>query len=365
MADKQNPEDGPSLELPSLGSLFRRNKKTTEQAPASTPGTDPQPSAEDFDRLVRGEREPITDVDPSPAADATATAAEVSVEAEAPAVVPVVEPGAAAAREPAAEPDPEAAEQPTVVVDHASQTEDTTTTEAVPAELPEHDLIDPEEEPDLDDLVDDRPEGAAATSAASSATAASSSGSPEAVSPAPTTTTRPAGLGDGPAGDVADGATDGDATDGGATDHDEAPARPARSLSDLGITLPMVDGRIAAAITGLVVGALAVFLTWGGMESCEAVRGTSSCGGTGIPILVVIMAVLVIVGGSLLAAWEITDPNSTSFLAVGLLAVIALLFLIDVIFSPAMFVVIPLVSVGTYLLSHYVTTRFIEEEVPE
>lgn len=361
MADKQNPEDGPSLELPSLGSLFRRNKKATEQAPASTPGTDPQPSAEDFDRLVRGGREPITDVDPSPAADATATAAEVSVEAEAPAVVPAVKPGAAAARKPAAEPDPEAAEQPTVVVDHASQTEDTTPTEAVPAELPEHDLIDPEEEPDLDDLVDDRPEGAAATSAASSATAASSSGSPEAVSPAPTTTaTRPAGPGDGPAGDVADGSTDGDTTD-----QDEAPARPARSLSDLGITLPMVDGRIAAAITGLVVGALAVFLTWGGMESCEAVRGTSSCGGTGIPILVVIMAVLVTVGGSLLAAWEITDPNSTSFLAVGLLAVIALLFLIDVIFSPAMFVVIPLVSVGTYLLSHYVTTRFIEEEAPE
>ena len=38
------------------------------------------------------------------------------------------------------------------------------------------------------------------------------------------------------------------------------------------------------------------------------------------------------------------DPGSTSFLAVGLLAVVALLFLVDVLFDWWMIIVIPVVS---------------------
>lgn len=420
MADKQSPDDGPSLEMPSLGSLFRRNKKSAKAAEAGTPDVDTQPSAADFEKLVRGEKAasgtdgpsqpeeagveapaaersetPVSEAvgaesadaeavsaeavgaesapgpeaevaTPPVAAAATAAQAETPVEAEAPAAAPPAEP------ERLAEP-----ERVVTATEHegASAVEGTVAVEsaAPPADLPEHDLIDPDEEPDLEDLVDDRPEagatGAPVTDTALTDTAVIEStrstyhraGARAATTDAGTAAAAAGGSGGGV--DVAPGAPEpGGADDADAAAEGEARAKPSRSLPSLNFSLPALDGRIAAAIAGLVVGALAVVLTWGGMEGCEAVRGTSSCGGSGIGILVVIMVVLVLVGGAMLAAWKVTDPNSTSFLAVGLLAVVALLFLMDVIFEKSMIVVIPLVSVATYLLSHFVTTRFIEEE---
>ncbi len=336
MADKQSPDDGPSLELPSLGSLFRRNKKPAKPsrtAAASTPSPDAQPSAADFDRLVKGETTP-----PGEPAGAPGAGDESTIEDTRRAPIDPAPVDAAEVAEPArAVAPPEVAR----TVETPALDPSTASTDSGAAELPEHDLIDPGAEPDLEDLVDDR----AAVPVAATAAIASTrtvAGPSDAV---PTTVS----------------ALDDDATE--TPVDDEAPAvRPARSLSDLKFSLPAVDGRVAAAITGLIVGLLAVGLTAGGMEGCEAVRGTSSCGGSGIGILVLIMAVLVLVGSALLAAWKVTDPTSTSFLAVGLLAVIAMLFLIEVIFERSMIVVIPLVSVATYLLSHFVTTRFIDEE---
>ena len=50
------------------------------------------------------------------------------------------------------------------------------------------------------------------------------------------------------------------------------------------------------------------------------------------------------------------EPGSTSFLAVGLLSVVALLFLVGSLFQWWMVIVIPLVSMATFLLSHWVTS---------
>ena len=62
----------------------------------------------------------------------------------------------------------------------------------------------------------------------------------------------------------------------------------------------------------------------------------------------------------LLRAFGVSDPSSTSLLGVGLLAVIALLFLINVLMSWWMVLVIPLVAAGTFALAHWVTTAFVE-----
>lgn len=125
--------------------------------------------------------------------------------------------------------------------------------------------------------------------------------------------------------------------------------------------LPAIAPMRAAMVTGLVIGLLAVGLTFVALRSCELVRGTSSCGGgPGFFLLLAILVVLVVLGGWLLRAWDVSDPMSTSFLAVGLVAVVALLFLVDVLFSPWMLLVVPLVAVGTFALSHWVTTAFIE-----
>jgi hypothetical protein len=64
----------------------------------------------------------------------------------------------------------------------------------------------------------------------------------------------------------------------------------------------------------------------------------------------------------MLTAWRIPDATSTSVLAVGLIAVLCLLLLIDVLTSTWMLLVIPLVGSATYAFSHAVTAKFVEAE---
>ena len=52
-----------------------------------------------------------------------------------------------------------------------------------------------------------------------------------------------------------------------------------------------VSGLPAAALTGVAVGGLAVLLAWLAGVGCEAVRGTSACGGG--PGLLILLVVLV------------------------------------------------------------------------
>lgn len=110
------------------------------------------------------------------------------------------------------------------------------------------------------------------------------------------------------------------------------------------------------------MGAAGAAGTYGAIAGCKAVRGVSSCGGgPGFFILVAIVVLMVLLGTGLLRLLKVGDPGSTSFLAVGLVAVISMLVLLDVIFAPAMFVVIPVLSALAFLLAHWVTTRFDEE----
>lgn len=139
----------------------------------------------------------------------------------------------------------------------------------------------------------------------------------------------------------------------GDTGLDTRAVRPRRSR-------PIVGGRVAAVVTGALVGIFTVGLTWGSQRLCEVVRGTSSCGGPGLFLLIAILVAMVLLGSLLLRAFAVPEPGSTSFLAVGLLAVLSLLFLVDVLFNWWMILVIPLFSVLTFLLSHWVTTAFIE-----
>lgn len=138
-----------------------------------------------------------------------------------------------------------------------------------------------------------------------------------------------------------------------------APAEPARPPRP---TLT-VDGRVATAVTGLVVGLLVVVLTAGSLALCENVRGVSTCGGgPGFLLLVLVMAGMVVLGGVMLRLAKVPDPTSTSFLAVGLLAVLSLLFLVDVLDEWWMIIVIPLLSTAMFLLSHWVTTQVVDSD---
>jgi hypothetical protein len=140
---------------------------------------------------------------------------------------------------------------------------------------------------------------------------------------------------------------------------DAPPAAPARTRSG-----PLLTGRVAAATAGLLVGALIVGLTTASFELCSRIQGTNSCGGPGIFLLLAILVLAVVLGTVVLRLSQVPEPGSTSFLAVGLTSVVALLFLVDALFEWWMVIVIPLVSVATFLLSHWVTATFVEPAKP-
>jgi len=139
----------------------------------------------------------------------------------------------------------------------------------------------------------------------------------------------------------------------------EAPAaqKPKREFR-----LPAIGGMAAALLTGAVVGALMVGLTGAGFRLCEAIQGAPSCGDPGFLLLLAFVIVAILVGKWLLAAWSSPDPGSTSFLAVALLCVVALLFLVDVLFNWWMIIVIPVLGALCFALSHWVTTTFVETD---
>ena len=116
----------------------------------------------------------------------------------------------------------------------------------------------------------------------------------------------------------------------------------------------------AAIVTGILVGAATVGLTWGSLRLCELIRGASSCGGTGLFLLLLILVAMIFLGAGLLRIFGVAEAGSTSFLAVGLLTVVVLLFLVDLLFNWWMIIVIPCVTLLTYTLSAWVTTSFVD-----
>lgn len=126
--------------------------------------------------------------------------------------------------------------------------------------------------------------------------------------------------------------------------------------------LPEVKPVYAAIISGLLAGLAAVLLAIGASKGCEAVRDNSSCGGgAGLLAIVAILAIEVLIGANLLKAWQISDPFSTSFLGVGVVATLAMLTFLDSLDSPWMLLVIPAMTAAAFALSWWVTVRFIDE----
>jgi hypothetical protein len=157
----------------------------------------------------------------------------------------------------------------------------------------------------------------------------------------------------------------GDERSGGAAQRAPGARRARRERRSRGsgepFTLPAIPPRAAALVSGLLVGVLGVVLTFLAARGCELVRGVGSCGRIGLLALLVILAVEVLAGAVLLKAWRLSDPVSTSFLGVGLVAMFVLLFLMESLESTWVALVIPLLTAGTFLFSWWVTESFAED----
>jgi len=143
-------------------------------------------------------------------------------------------------------------------------------------------------------------------------------------------------------------------------EHEPAPGMASREPR---LSFPVVPPLTAAAITGAVVGGLAVLLTWLSTTACDAVRGTSSCGGgPGFLILVAMLVVLAYAGALLLGALGVPEAGSTSVLAVGITAVLVMLFLLDSIDDGWMVIAIPVVAVLAFIASWWITNAVVESD---
>jgi hypothetical protein len=123
---------------------------------------------------------------------------------------------------------------------------------------------------------------------------------------------------------------------------------------------PALPALTAVVLTGLLVGVVGAGATAGGLQGCEAARGTASCGDPGFFVLVAIVIVMMLLGAVLLKALQVTEAKGVSFLGVGLLCVIVLVGPVDALFSPWMFVVVPALTALTFAVGRWVTTRFVD-----
>jgi hypothetical protein len=148
-----------------------------------------------------------------------------------------------------------------------------------------------------------------------------------------------------------------------------ASAQPAeadepRAPRELGFpALPPLPGVL---VVGLVVGLAAVLLTYGSLRLCDAATGTASCGGgPGLLMLLAIVITLTYLGGWLLRGFGIDDAGSTSFLAVGLVTLVAMLFLVDSLDERSGAVAVPVVTVLAYALSWRVTAALVDADADQ
>ena len=148
------------------------------------------------------------------------------------------------------------------------------------------------------------------------------------------------------------------------TDERVAEQRPARRGRPRP-ALPRLGPVPAALVTGLLVGVITVGLVWVSQRLCELLRGTPSCGNAGFLLLLAVLVLAGLLGGSLLKAFGVDDGGSTSFLAMGLVAVVLMLVLADQLFAWWMVLVVPAVAMLAYVVSQRVTTAMVEPGGPE
>jgi hypothetical protein len=126
------------------------------------------------------------------------------------------------------------------------------------------------------------------------------------------------------------------------------------------LTLPGVNPWVAAVVTGALCGFVAVLLENGAQRGCQSVRGVGSCGGVGLVALLVIVAIVIALGAVLLRAFGVTEPTGTSFLGVGIVTVLALVFFLSALDSAWMFLVLPVLAGLCFAVSYWVTTALVD-----
>ncbi len=124
---------------------------------------------------------------------------------------------------------------------------------------------------------------------------------------------------------------------------------------------PQMAASTAAILVGAAVGLMGCVLTFLGLRGCELVTGTGSCGGPGLLVLVVILVLMILAGAAALRALGVAEAGNVSFLGVGIMTAIALLFLINFLYNPWMFAVVPVLTAVSFAVARWISTLYAED----
>lgn len=145
----------------------------------------------------------------------------------------------------------------------------------------------------------------------------------------------------------------------GDTHSDDAPQ------DDVATRLALPTGPLAALLAGLAAAIVLVGGTLAGLGLCDAVRGTTTCGGAGGLVGMLLIGVAAVAAGALvLARGEVEYPVATSLFALMLVAVVALVFFPGLLLGWIGAVLTALVSVAAYALGYWVTNRLVSSDSP-
>jgi len=112
---------------------------------------------------------------------------------------------------------------------------------------------------------------------------------------------------------------------------------------------------LGAALVGLVSGFALVGLVGVTLQACDAARGTTSCGGPGLFVLFIILALITVGATRLLRWWGFGDAGTVSFLGIALTAIVVLVFLTADLQSLSMVLVVPVLTGLSFVLSDWVS----------
>ena len=117
---------------------------------------------------------------------------------------------------------------------------------------------------------------------------------------------------------------------------------------------PPLPPLLILAVVGLLCGFATIALVWLSERSCERFRDTTNCGALGLPLLVVIVAVTMVLGGLALSRLAMPSPRLVAFLGVAFMLAVVLAFLTGRLDSPWILAVVPVLTAIAFLLANLV-----------
>jgi hypothetical protein len=125
-------------------------------------------------------------------------------------------------------------------------------------------------------------------------------------------------------------------------------------MSELEEAKPPLPPFLILALVGLLCGFATIGLVWGSEQSCERFRDTTNCGALGLPLLLVIVALTMVLGGIALNRLAMPHPRLVAFLGVAFMLAVVLAFLTGDLSSPWTIAVVPVLTAITFLLANLI-----------